>query len=160
MVDWSRDNSSISTANTIIGGDDSLFGGDGEDKLFGNGGNDRLDGGQGVDNLDGGDGTDTASYLTATTGTYVRLYQETALNDGYGTTDTLTSIEQVQGSYFRDVIVGGIADTVIMGMLGNDHLYGLSDNDYLDGGRGGHRYVGGEGYDNFVFHDGDITVGI
>ena len=158
--DWFSDTSGINTVNTIIGGNDSLFGGDDEDKLFGNGGNDRLDGGQGVDILDGGGGTDIASYLTATAGTYVRLYQNTTLDDGYGTTDTLASIEQVQGSYFRDVIVGGIADTVIMAMSGNDHLYGLSGNDYLDGGRDGDSYVGGEGYDNFVFHAGDIAAGI
>src|SRR5262249_36097850 len=82
-------------------GNDSLVGGDGNDQLYGDTGNDVLDGGAGDDHLNGGDGIDAVVFHTATT---VDLTAGTAIGgDG---SDTLYSIENVQGSDYNDTITG------------------------------------------------------
>jgi Ca2+-binding RTX toxin-like protein len=118
--------------NTIYGlfGDDIISAGDGNDMLFGGGGNDSLDGGAGDDVLDGGAGIDTASYLDANAGVTVQLFlgQQDTLGAGI---DTLTSIENLQGSNFDDVLIGDAGNNVIEGGAGNDVLNGGAGIDLL-----------------------------
>lgn len=117
--------------NDQIGGDGQinyLNGVAGNDFIQGRGGNDRLRGGHGNDTLDGGEGVDDVRYGRAPGSVTVDLEAGTA-SDGYGTTDTLISIEEVIGSNYNDVIRGNGQDNLLMGLAGNDTLDGRGGND-------------------------------
>lgn len=130
-------------------GNDFLIGVNGDDTLIGGAGDDRFQGGAGADDLDGGTGRDLADYSRAAAGVRVRLdINEAEFDIAQG--DRFTSIENVRGSFFDDVIIGrnGI-DTVLSGDQGNDFLIGLNGNDTLDGGLGDDRFEGLGGADRF-----------
>jgi choice-of-anchor C domain-containing protein len=82
------------------GGDDTLNGGAGNDSLFGGSGNDTLRGGSGNDRLDGGAGTDTVSYSDSSRGIVADI--TTGVVTSGTETDSLVSIERIQGSAFDD----------------------------------------------------------
>ncbi|HTQ15239.1 MAG TPA: hypothetical protein VMH86_15310 [Rhizomicrobium sp.] len=121
-------------------GSQILNGQGGDDVLFGEAGNDTLDGGLGNDTLNGGTGNDTALYSDATSSVTVNLASGTAV--GGAGTDLLTSIENVTGSNFNDVLTGD---------SGNNTLIGGAGNDVLTGGLGSDTLYGGLGADHFVF---------
>ncbi len=97
------------------------------DSLTGDGGANVLDGGAGADTLDGGAGSDTASYADAGSAVTVSLGASGAQNTGGGGVDTLTSIENLTGSGFNDVLTGDSGANV---------LDGGGDDDLMDGGAG------------------------
>jgi choice-of-anchor C domain-containing protein len=82
------------------GGNDTLNGGAGNDSLFGGAGDDTLRGGAGSDRLDGGAGTDTASYSDSSRGIVADI--TTGVVTSGTETDSLVSIEKIQGSAFDD----------------------------------------------------------
>ena len=116
-------------------GDDQLTGGAGNDLLFGLAGNDDLTGGAGNDTLDGGEdessifGTDfdSVDYANSLAGVTVDLAKGTAL-DGLGGTDMLQGIEEISGSNFDDLLVGGDPTgnfiETIEGRAGDDTIQG------------------------------------
>jgi Ca2+-binding RTX toxin-like protein len=115
------------------GGGDLLDGGDGADWLEGGDGNDTLWGGLGNDELRGGAGIDTAAFAGA--GVLVDLatgnaYQ-TLEGDPVGS-DSLSSIENVTGTVFVDLIRGDGRANVLDGDWGPDTL---------GGGGGADRFV-------------------
>lgn len=114
--------------DVLIGriGDDTLDGGNGSDVLSGVDGNDILTGGSGADTLDGGTGSDTAAYTTAIS---VSLTTGTA-SDG----DTLTAIENLQGSTGGDFLEGNGSANILQGGAGSDFLDGLGGTDTCNGG--------------------------
>ena len=128
----------------LFGGDgnDSLYGGASNDSLEGGAGDDLLNGGAGTDTLIGGDGLDTADYSDSAAGVTVNLTTGTATGADIGT-DTLSQIENINGSDFADsltgnsgdnvVAAGGGDDTVSTGS-GDDVVYGGSGNDVIDAG--------------------------
>lgn len=119
----------------LASGNDQLFGRGGNDQLFGYDGDDILDGGAGADALDGGSGINTASYATATRGVLVDLDDnEFATGDAKG--DTFTSIQNLAGSPFADMLYGDHGDNALRGRAGNDTLVGEAGADTLDGGAG------------------------
>ena len=137
-------------------GDDVLAGNDGADVLQGGDGDDYLLGGAGNDTIDGGAGNDWAAYEDATAGVKVDLSLTGAQNTVGGGTDKLTSIENVYGSDFNDILtgnaeanmmVGGKGADVVNGGKGDDTLWGSAGNDTLDGGDGDDYLVGGAGDD-------------
>jgi Ca2+-binding RTX toxin-like protein len=107
--------------DTLSGGagDDLLDGGTGDDRLSGDAGNDVLVGGAGNNALDGGVGTNTADYSAAPGAVTVNLIVGTATN-GYGGTDTLANIANVNGSAFNDVIRAGASGGTLAGGGGSD----------------------------------------
>ncbi|WP_198411892.1 cadherin domain-containing protein [Microvirga flavescens] len=127
-----------SLSNTLsgAGGDDDLRGRDGDDVLQGGEGDDNLEGGAGADQLIGGAGIDTADYAGAKTRLTVSLDDPTQ-NTGEATGDTFSSIENIVGSDYADLLIGsnGAANT-LSGGLGNDTLIGMGGNDVLRGGGG------------------------
>lgn len=143
------------------GNTDTLYGGTGNDVLNGSGGNDNLYGGAGDDTLNGGSGTDTISYANdisegGTQGVTVNLTTGTA-TDGFGNTDTLTSIENVTGSAYGDTLVGTSANNVLIGFDGNDTLTGGGGIDTLLGGYGNDLLIlSGGGFANG--EDGQDTI--
>jgi Ca2+-binding RTX toxin-like protein len=162
-----------------LGGNDRICGGTGNDTLIGRGGNDllagqeggdRLTAGSGFDFLVGGPGGDTlsggagigdmASYLGAPGPVTVNLAVGTATGDG---SDTLTGVEDVDGSRFDDVVTGNSASNFLFGEAGNDTLsggdgdfdglLGLEGDDTLDGGSG-------EDFASFFFSSAGVTVNL
>lgn len=167
--------------DSLIAGDNSfnwLEGGDGNDSLLGSNGNDTLIGGLGADILSGGDGwgTDTVDYSDASSAVTVNLENGTA--SGGAGNDILKGIEQVNGSFFNDTLIGGTGDNWLWGFDGNDvlvggdgfdSLEGGSENDTLTGGAGDDQLnggwgndvlTGGKGTDWANFSDSSVTVNL
>jgi len=123
-------------------GDDSLLGGGQERavsggffELFrGNSGNDTIDG-AGTDTVVGAAGSDRANYGSSPAAVIVNLgaapfvvgsdtVQGGTARDGFGFTDTLRNIDQVEGSSLNDTLVGGGSNHRLIGGAGNDSLVG------------------------------------
>ena len=117
---------------------------DGNDTFAGGLGNDFFDGDAGNDQFDGGPGLDGVGYLFAPRGITANLSARVA--SGWGT-DRFASIENLDGSRFRDLLTGNGAGNVLVGRGGNDSLKGLRGNDLLFGGPGRDRLDGGPGRD-------------
>lgn len=130
-----------------LGGNDILAGGAGNDELNGDVGNDRLDGGAGNDALNGGAGSDTADYRAAGAAVTVDLTMAGAQNTGGAGTDTLTSVENVDGSAYSDAITGDANANRLTGGNGNDVITGNAGDDEINGGAGNDQLSGGEGAD-------------
>ncbi len=135
--------------DSLDGGDgnDSLGGGNGNDTLAGGSGNDTLGGNAGDDAIDGGAGTDTAIYIGSTGGVTVNLVTGTATGDASIGSDTLASIESVQGTAFDDTITGNSAVNNLFGREGNDTLSGGDGGDFFRGSAGNDIIDGGFAYD-------------
>ncbi|EPX79770.1 calcium-binding protein [Salipiger mucosus] len=147
--------------DTVMGGEgnDHLMGGADNDELSGEAGMDTLEGGGGADMLMGGEGIDWASYAGAES--RVRIDMTGAvqgIGDGLG--DTLTGIENVEGSRWADALWGDTADNMLTGGLRSDRVYGRDGDDTLDGGTGNDAIygnggadlmMGGTGMDRFIF---------
>jgi serralysin len=122
-------------------GQDWLLGGAGADELHGDADADLLKGGSGGDLLDGGDWVDTASYLESPSGVTVKLATG-AGSGGDAEGDTLTSVENLQGSNFDDELGGdGLSN----------RLDGGSGDDTLKGGGGADVLIGGDGLDTATY---------
>jgi Ca2+-binding RTX toxin-like protein len=116
----------------IFAGGYGWTGDTGNDSAAGYAGNDTFRGSMGADTLDGGDGSDLVDYSAAPGAVTVNLATGIAvvqldmmpeLGD-FTETDTLISIERVQGSAFNDSIVGSGGDDVLAGGAGDDTLDG------------------------------------
>ena len=140
----------ISNIENIIGAPatDTLTGDANENLLDGRGGTDVLSGGSGNDTLiggsalagqqntlDGGDDSDTASYSGAANTVYADLRFNVGHINGV-LTDLYTSIENLTGGSFNDVLFGNTDNNVINGAGGIDTLVGGLGADTLIGGGG------------------------
>lgn len=150
--DWLDALAAVNQINAVGGtGADRLWAGSGNDTLTGGDGNDWLIGGAGANVLNGGAGLDTADYSGATQGVRIDLNDGSVTNNGYGQIDTLTSIENLTGGAFNDVLIGQGADNILIGGAGADYLIGLGGNDTLDGGTGAANSLqGGLGDDLYI----------
>ena len=140
-------------------GDDKVVGGPGaRDEVAGDLGIDIVNGGPGDEDLVHGDygydrmsggagGGDIASFATARaggkgSGVWVSLRKHRSRGDGH---DKLFGFESLEGSAFRDTLIGSPQANVISGGLGDDHLVGGGGADTLDGGQGTDGCVGAKG---------------
>ena len=132
-------------ADTLLGDDgpNVLFGGYGDDTLSGLDGSDSPAGSFGDDSYDGGEGRDTARFnYDADTGEPPDFTSEGVTVDlrtgvatqSQGPTETLTGIENVRGSFAKDVIFGNDGRNFLWGGSANDVLRGLGGDDFLAGG--------------------------
>ena len=123
-----------------------LNGWSGNDSISAGAGDDTLIGGEGEDTLIGGTGTDLITHLfdmhhgvivnlgSTTVSGFMDLggdsspqtYSVTSLHslDGWGDTDSLSGIEDVQGSIYNDYIVGNSGNNLLTGVEGADTLLG------------------------------------
>ena len=108
-----------------------------DDTLIGDSSDNVLEGGDGADTLDGGAGADTASWAASDLAVSVDLSTGTNTG-GHAAGDTITSIENLLGSRYADVLTGD---------AGANRLDGGSGNDRLTGGAGADTLVGGTGLD-------------
>ena len=114
-------------ADTFAMGNDTLYGKDGNDRIYGGYGNDLLNGGVGDDILDGGAGVDTADYSDlafngvwgAVAGLDVNLEtgeaRHSSVNNALTWKDTLTGIENVDGTTQNDRFIGDKHDNLFNG---------------------------------------------
>jgi Ca2+-binding RTX toxin-like protein len=126
------------------GGADILVGEDGRDVLIGADGRDTLLGGPGADRLEGGSGEDTASFALAPSGVTADLTTGVATE---GATDTLVSIENLNGSPYADILSGDDRANRIVAGEGNDAVSTRGGDDYVDAGAGTDSVDGGAGTD-------------
>jgi Ca2+-binding RTX toxin-like protein len=156
----------INSLDGVTNGADSIFGFDGNDTIFGLGGNDAIKGGGGADAINGGSGTDTASYGDSAAGVTVNLSNGTGFG-GSAQGDTLTSIENLTGSWHNDFLMGNDGNNVLTGLGGNDilkggggadTLFGDSGDDTLKGGGGADTLNGGAGIDTADYFDSGAGV--
>jgi serralysin len=124
-------------SNTLngAGGNDILKGGGGIDQLFGGTHDDILQGGAGADTLNGGDGNDTANYASSPVAINVQLAGGSNWG-GDAEGDTYSSIENITGSAYADLITGDGGNNVLSGQNGDDYLRGGAGADNLQGGAG------------------------
>src|SRR5690606_11971582 len=94
-----------------------------------------------------------ASYATSVSGVNAALWEGRASNDGFGSADVLSGIENLIGSAFNDSLAGDAGNNRLEGGAGNDYLAGGAGDDILVGGTGNDALVGGAGNDIFVFAD-------
>ena len=139
-----------SRLNDVLSGDDGdniLDGVGGDDVLLGQGGIDGLDGDAGNDVLNGGPGIDFVYYLFAPRGITANLGSRKAR--GWGT-DTLRSIEDLEGSPHSDVLTGDGRPNELNGGAGKDRLNGGGGTDSLIGEVGNDSLFGGSGRDGLI----------
>jgi len=141
-----------------LAGEDRIFGGAGNDTLEGGADDDRLYGGEGDDVLDGGDGDDQADYSDedgATQGINADIGGGSVI-DGYGDTDTLIGIEEIEGGSFNDTISADGVDFEVNleGGGGDDTLLGGNEETRYEGNEGADTFIAGDGYDR-IDYDGD-----
>ncbi|MFZ4688162.1 MAG: calcium-binding protein [Polymorphobacter sp.] len=150
----------LARTDTVLNADYFLVGTSGNNRVVGNdddnilnglGGDDILDGGAGNDVLNGGEGSDTASYGSATSGVTVNLGITARGNTIGAGVDSFSSIENLFGSAFDDLLTGDGASNRVDGGAGNDVLLGARGNDTLFGGAGNDLLQGGVGADIFAF---------
>jgi Ca2+-binding RTX toxin-like protein len=144
FVDGYNPKGSVGATYVGTANDDTLTGSKYNDILQGLVGNDWLNGGLGTDTIDGGNGTDTASYFDAAAAVKVSLAITNAQNTGGAGTDTLISIENLEGSAYADRLTGNAVSNTLSGGAGNDTL---------DGGAGGDVLIGGDGNDIYIVDD-------
>ena len=140
------------TPTLLISGADgeTLIGGSAGDQLSGGGGNDILDGGAGDDLLAGGTDTDTATFERSTSSVNVDLASGVATGDATGV-DALTSIENVTGTEFADVLSGDGNANQLDGGLGDDTIRGRGGNNTI---------IGGDGTDTATYDDITTAVSV
>jgi len=129
-------NDIIRGSDAFVTTHDGVFNDPGRNWLQGMGGDDILEGRGGADTLDGGTGIDTASYESSPSGVHVTVNDPaTGAFVAYGgdaTGDTLISIENLTGSAFDDVLIGGSNDNYFIGGRGNDIIDGAGGTDTID----------------------------
>jgi Ca2+-binding RTX toxin-like protein len=145
----------------VIGdlGDDKVVGGAGDyDEVAGDLGIDIVNGGPGDfdlvhgdygwDRMSGGAGRgDVVSFATKVaggkgSGVWASLAAHRALGDGH---DKLFGFEGIEGSAFRDTLIGTRQGNTLFGGPGDDHILGGGGPDAIDGGQGADRCSGVKG---------------
>jgi Ca2+-binding RTX toxin-like protein len=150
--------------NIINGGDgdDIIEGRAGTDTLSGGNGDDVLIGGTGGDTLNGGAGRDRIVYTSSSAGVVIDLglASTTSQAGGEAQGDKLSSIEDVTGSQFADVIDGNSAANDLVGNGGNDVFEGRGGADTLNGGSGSDTASYESSRSGVTVRLGDTALGI
>lgn len=143
----------------LIGGNDTLRGGDGNDTLHGQAGDDQMEGGLGSDSLLGGNGNDAMVGGTNPSLPQWPLDFSADFLDGGAGNDTLLGDNGTAIPLALDSGLSGGNDT-LRGGRGNDLLYGQAANDQIEGQLGDDQLFGGRGNDVLVAEAGvDLLFG-
>ena len=95
----------------------------------------------GTDCFDGGLGVDTLTFNIVSDQSVIIDLENNAHNGGVATGMTLVSIENVEGRYTDDTILGNSASNVLQGGAGDDKLEGGGHGDTLTGGLGADQFI-------------------
>jgi Ca2+-binding RTX toxin-like protein len=147
---WARV-AALGGLDTIRGtaGDDILYGTAAAEVILGLEGNDFITPRGGSDQIDGGAGSDMVSFSDHGVFVTVDLAAGTAIAGA--DVNLLTSIENVTGTIYADVITGDGA---------NNRLRGLGDYDWFIGSGGSDSYDGGDGKDMVSYASAPGAVGV
>jgi len=115
--------------------DNSIIALDGDDTLLGLGGNDYLDGGLGNDVATYGGYIGSGESPTGITVHYDDVVKN--VDDGFGDTDVLFSIETIEGSSHNDTFFGSDGVDTFLSGGGQDSFVTSLGDDYLSGNEGG-----------------------
>ena len=118
---------------------------------------DRLHGGTGNDDIDGGDGTDIVIYASSDNAVRVDLRVEFAQDTGQGL-DAISNVENVEGSFYNDTLIGNDFDNLLIGRDGGDQIFGENGDDTLEGGEGDDTLVGGGDNDTALYSSGTLSA--
>jgi Ca2+-binding RTX toxin-like protein len=112
--------------------------------------------------FDGGAGNDTLDYSNYAAPISINLTFGSATGVFGGNAGGVTSIENVIGSPFGNVIYGDNSDNLLVGTNGADTIYGLGGNDILIGMGGNDRLDGGSGSDtaDYRFDPAGVTASL
>jgi Ca2+-binding RTX toxin-like protein len=128
------------SGNDILFGtsdDDTMFGGNGDDTFMASAGSDLYIGGAGNDTVDYSRISSSASFGSVNFGIQVSLQDGEGREFGAGIgLDHYSSIENVTGSNFLDIIEGDGNANIIRGLDGDDFIEGMGGADVLEGGNG------------------------
>ncbi len=151
------------TLITGTDGGDVLWGTVEDDIVNAGAGDDVIQGGSGDDRIDGGTGSDTIIFDLFAASLTVDLEAGTATGEG---NDTLVDIENVEGGFQDDVLIGNDGANRLTGSAGADTMIGGGGNDaidaeFLDFALGGavDRVDGGDGDDVVIVSGDDIADG-
>ncbi len=143
----------------LIGGGDTLYALGGDDDIQVDDAPVRLDGGAGVDSITqftltrlvdtNADGISEVE--AATHGVTVSLHSGRIIDDGFGGSGRLYSIENLGGSALNDDLTGDNGSNELTGHEGDDTLSGRNGDDVIDGGLGRDVLSGGSGADTFIY---------
>ena len=147
-------------SNRAYGGDgnDLIVAGTGADSLSGGTGDDIIGPGAGADTIDGGAGVDAVSYVEATNAVVADLSIGLVSNDGTGSADILSGVENLVGGSGDDTLAGDLQSNRLEGGAGADSLLGVTGNDTLIGGLGNDVVDGGDGNDSIDGGDGNDVL--
>ena len=141
----------IANFENVTGSDfnDVLIGDDGDNILRGNGGNDFFEGGAGADTITGDRLTvDTASYRSSDEAVMINLTMNTT-SGGHAEGDSLSQINNLQGSAHNDHLTGDGGRNIIEGLGGDDVIIAT---------KGGGTFDGGDGFDVVHFEGAGSQV--
>lgn len=150
----------LSSIEVVIGGATGrnlLRGEAGDNTLTGGAGDDLLEGRGGADVLNGGAGQDTASYASSGSAINVGI-QYDFYSGGDAAGDVLTSIENLIGSAYNDIIFGSNGANLLQGGGGDDDISDLQGNDTVDGGAGNDYVTWYGGNDVLMGSSGSDTI--
>lgn len=143
---------------------EALIGLGGNDRLIGGGGPDSLEPGPGQDVVDGGRGQDWAIFVFSAHAVEVDLASGAATGEGH---DELRSIENVQGSKFKDRLIGNSAPNYFIGEAPfdqeGDDMSGMGGDDHFARYDGDSSIDGGDGLDTVAYAYGvsaDLKTGM
>ncbi|MBP0466363.1 hypothetical protein J5Y09_20715 [Roseomonas sp. PWR1] len=150
VVDYAQSTAAVSVnlvtqrAQDGEGGSDTVIGFEevrastGADTIIGSAANEVFQPYNGNDSIDGGAGQDRVVYgftggnVPSPTGAVTVNLVTGIAQDGWGGTDTLSSIERVTGTAFNDSMLGGAEGNRFRGQAGNDTLDGGLGGDFAE----------------------------
>jgi len=162
LSNWATSDATQAAFQSLLAGDDNLYGGPRAGVLRGYAGNDLLRGMGGSDAIWGGAGNDVI-YATAGPGVQVWPAGPTYLRgeEGDDWIQGASGFDDINGNMGNDTAGGGLGDDwvvggkdsdLLFGDAGNDLVYGNLGNDTCDGGDGNDAIRGGQ--DNDVVQGG------
>lgn len=148
---WLVTNNASAAFQTILAGNDWIYGGRAGDVIHSYGGDDVIEGEGGGDTLYGGAGNDViyaalspnnaVGFVPTAASTYLRG------EDGNDYIVGGAGFDDINGNMGNDTASGGLGDDWVVGGRDNDLLFGDAGNDIVYGNMGNDTCVGGEGAD-------------
>lgn len=122
-------------ARDEVTGIEQIIGSSYADVIVGDGGNNYFQGGRGRDTIDGGGGADFINYHEdqwrgGNFGIFANLTRGT-IRDTFGSTDTVSNIENVTGTRYADIFIGSAGDNRFRGAEGKDSYDGKGGMDEI-----------------------------
>jgi len=135
-------------ARSVIGGADTINGGNGDDNITGL---------VGADVLDGGAGNDTVNYQLSLAAVNVNLTTN-VVSGGDAQGDVISNFESIIGTVYADALVGSSVSNTIDGGAGNDTISTLDGADAITAGLGADTVNGGNGIDIITLTEATSSV--